>query len=234
MKELIRLKLANSAKQVSFITSTHEYRYGTKLLKSVTTLIKEYTPEFDSISMAERCSKKEGKYYGIEPKDIARQWEEDMNTKADFGTTVHQIAEMIFSSIPSSMIKSFDTQQFVDSIAELYNIFRDKVISTEQVIFDYKLGLAGQIDFLAYNNGMIDLYDWKTSEEIDNKAYGKLKGNFIHIPNSKFDKYSLQLSIYKHILIRKGYKVNKMYLIQLTKEGHKEIECKDYSNILNL
>jgi len=224
MIRLLRLKLASKAKQVSFIDKTHQYYHGKQELESVTTLIKRYSKPFNAIEVAKVCSKKEGKYYGLDPVQIVSDWDKNTEESAKKGTDVHKIAELIFNGI---LVKDTPLSRMLTTE---YLIYQDEIISCEQVIFNQRWALAGQIDLITCDGDKLILFDWKTSEEISNKAYGNMLKPFDFVPDSKYHRYSLQLSIYKAMLMKQGFKVGKLVLKHIKNDTSYDIGCVDYSD----
>jgi hypothetical protein len=115
-------------------------------------------------------------------------------------------------------------EDYVDNITQFLDSLYDKgyKLHSEIKIFDEEMGIAGTIDLLIeLPNGDVMIYDWKTKEsgkfnyfytkDKYNKAYADdmLEG----VPPSKANDYALQLSTYKLMLERKGFKVVKMAII---------------------
>jgi ATP-dependent exoDNAse (exonuclease V) beta subunit len=75
-------------------------------------------------------------------------------------------------------------------------------ITTEFIVGDTDLKIAGTFDLLAYNNetNEIELWDYKTDKEIKfSSEYGN-KLDVFNIDDCEYNKYSLQLSIYKYLI----------------------------------
>lgn len=104
-------------------------------------------------------------------------------------------------------------------------------IHTEYIVYDDNL--AGQIDMICSDKkGNYFIIDFKTNEKIETNSYGKkLKGIFSDIDDSTFYHYSLQLSIYKQMFDKE---IKGLYLIHITKENYKLIECVDIFKSYNI
>ena len=79
---------------------------------------------------------------------------------------------------------------------------------TEWKIFDSKLSIAGTVDMVYQKkNGDLFIFDWKRSTKIVNDVGTIIKSDFDfgydelnNISNNSYNKYCLQLNLYKYIL----------------------------------
>ena len=77
------------------------------------------------------------------------------------------------------------------------------------------------------------ILDFKTNEKIDANNYNKYFNNELStIPESTFNGYSLQLSIYKSLL--KKYEIKDLYLVHITEDRYEFIKCEDLIKTENL
>ncbi|KEG11911.1 hypothetical protein DQ04_02151000 [Trypanosoma grayi] len=95
----------------------------------------------------------------------------------------------------------------VDTITSNYD-----VVAVEQVIASPTWGIGGTVDFIARNRRTQKLLigDWKTSGSVASAfRFGAFEtpccGCLMHLPNSKFHRYAMQVIIYGEILKREGY-----------------------------
>lgn len=204
---------------------------------SVTTLIDTFFPHFDAQGQADRIAQSPAfqkshnqpkyKYFGCkDAQDIQNKWQQ----APLLGTALHANIESFLNGEPYSVDFENETcfQQFLrlNSNSRWWNFdsFR-----TEMSVFDPELRLAGQIDFVGLirnqaNPRHVILIDWKRCENIEDISFSRLTGKGAelchgvcrHVENCKFNKYSLQLNIYKHLL-EKNYQVlvKKMFLVQM-------------------
>ena len=95
---------------------------------------------------------------------------------------------------------------------------------SEWRIFDEDFHIAGTIDLIAKNNGAFEIYDWKRSEKvvlangekITQNQWQRGVGQLQDIPDTSYNRYVLQQSLYRYILERKyNLIISKMYLIVL-------------------
>lgn len=216
---------------ISFIPETHTYLYrGCDCLKSVTTVISELFPAFDSYGMAEVKARKEG----VSPNVFLDQWALASREAAETGTHMHAQIENFFlgRKTNSSYHLRFESptvkcDKYVDVAKELeyFNDFISragiKPYRTEWPVFDIDARIAGSPDLVAEKDGKLMMFDWKRSTKVVNafesrginarpnlscwNRYGF--GPYSALPDCSFVHYSLQQAVYKRIL-RKNYGVN--------------------------
>ena len=107
-------------------------------------------------------------------------------------------------------------------------------IASELVIGDLEYNLGGMIDQVFYNkkSGKIELWDWKTNEKIDSDSRYTFNAPISHVPSSKLEEYSLQLSLYKHIIEKNtNLEIGDCYLTWFNEnnQSYKVFKCHDYS-----
>ena len=188
---------------------------------SVTTWIHRFIEKFDADKIINNMMKSHNwtnnKYYGMTALEIKALWDNNGKEAAQAGTKMHYDIECFYNNITvenNSIEYSFFLNFHKDYNQSL------KPYRTEWLIYDEDLRLAGSIDkiFLAYDNSL-EIYDWKRSKEIvKNNKWNKWMNNSIisHLPDTNFWHYSLQLNVYKAILIRKyGVNVKDLYLVCL-------------------
>ena len=227
--------------RISFDEKTHTYYVdgSSEGIISVTTLMHNHFPKFDSNKALKLMKNKSEKYPNMSDEQIKNLWSENGKIASGNGTKLHKMIENYYNSIENDpneeKIKEF--QYFL----KFNQIIKDKFIPyrTEWSIFDGTIDLAGQIDMIyKKSDGTFGLYDWKRIKELkkDNifeKGLGKLSNldhcNYIH--------YSIQLNIYKRILeTRYNIKISEMYLVILHPENENYIleEVKDMRKIIDI
>lgn len=234
-KTVQQIKLRNLEKEIGFHEGVHKYYHGDKQYISVTTIVGHFAPFFDPTgAIAKSCAVKEG----CEVADIKRKWKLKGKIAAERGTVVHAAGEFLLNSgnpdlsddiVINKELDCYDStrhEEYKQYIAAMRSFIKDegvkdRVFATEAVLFSKAYQVAGQADFLIWNDdGSIDIGDWKTNEKISDYAYNKtLYGGLSHLDDSTLVKYNLQLSIYKYMLINEGFKVNKTYLVHVKPDG---------------
>lgn len=241
------LKLKNSHSRDAFITfneELHEYYIRNpeyplirkqKVKISVTTYIHKLFPEFDADNIICKMMKssrwEESKYYGMHAYEIKALWEQNRIEAARLGTQMHKNIELFYNSNMNmvNFINNYNIditpefQMFINFQSDNKHL---KPYRTEWEIFDEDNNIAGSVDMLYENkDGTLDICDWKRCKEIkkeNNWEHGRFP--IMHLPNTNFWHYSLQLNVYKYILETKYEKtINNMYLICLHPENENYI-----------
>lgn len=192
---------------------------------SVTTLIHKYSTEFNADLIIYRMMKSKNwpssKYYGLTKEEIKKSWEDNRDEAANLGTMMHADIERYLDGLPPLNDKTTEFQffkSFWQDFTEKYPKFR--VFRVEALVYDehfrYGQGICGSIDCLLKNDkDQYIILDWKRSKEIKMKG-GKMKPPFDDMADVNFSHYTLQLNIYRHILMTKyGYNVIFLMLVIL-------------------
>lgn len=195
---------------LSFKESDHSYIDNrNNHYVSVTTFIKTYFPKFKSEIIAKRIAKKRG----INTSEVLAEWDNVRNKASAYGTKVHLILERGLRDEEFEYTEDFLSLAEItrESIRSIVSGIKEKydLIKPELILFSPGLGISGTMDLLIHKSNTDEylIIDWKTNREIQKKnkyksfGFGPAEGladvNFIH--------YSLQISMYKHLLLREGY-----------------------------
>lgn len=189
--------------RLSFDPVSHSYFVDGEEYISVTTLVDEYFPKFDSEYWAARTALREG----VDPEVILARWEHEAERSRSLGTAMHEKIERYYLG--------YDDGDDEDAM-RLFRLFavhnRLYPYRTEWRIFDEEFGVAGTLDFLELTpDGTYNIYDWKRSKKLvssdgrilADSPYGK-RGLYPvdHLHDTAYWHYALQLSIYRSILER--------------------------------
>ena len=187
---------------------------------SVTTFIHSFIELFnaDKIINTMMSSSKwsNNKYYGPSKSEIIQLWNTNGDEAACAGTKMHYDIECFYNNM-KVINNSIEYNYFIN----FYNNHNYLTpYRSEWIIYDEDLRLAGSIDMVFINSdNTLEIYDWKRCKDIvKNTKWNKWMNNPIisHLPDTNFWHYSLQLNIYKAILIRKyGENVGNLYLVCL-------------------
>ena len=213
-------------------THTYTVLNSNTIFNSVTEFISGFFLPFDEYKIASKLSNLE-KYKGQTIDDILSDWENRRNR----GTIVHkEIEDFILkmnqnnTNYITKSITNLDpkSKQGIEFLKKC-DIYKNNVIFPEVKVFTEELKLAGTIDLMIYNKpkNSISLIDWKTNIEI--KKHGFRMGTkqpTSKIEDCSFNKYELQLSMYKYIL-ETYYHVNVsgLYIIHLKESSFKYLNC---------
>lgn len=217
--------------------------------QGVTTFISTLFPEFEALRIATKCSKnpKKKEYFGRKPEEIVLEWEKNAKEAAAFGTLIHAQAEkMVWGELVDIITNATKTptkkQKYVHAVYEFIQILLEKyeVVSTEQILFSPKYGLAGTVDLLLKDKetGEYVIADWKTSKKITKanffqKGFAPLK----HLDDCNQNHFFLQLNIYQALLEEETYYPffdYKKKVFHITEKGVKEIDVPDMPKEMEL
>ena len=146
------------------------------------------------------------KYYGQTAEEIKAGWILSGKTASNLGTKLHENIEHMIDGLEiqdDSVEYSYFLKFWVDFNSK-YPKF--KPYRLEWLIYDIEKRISGSIDcVLEDDQGNVILLDWKRSKEIKSEnPFQKGKGYFSDMDDCNKNHYTLQLSIYRHIL-QKNY-----------------------------
>jgi ATP-dependent exoDNAse (exonuclease V) beta subunit len=107
------------------------------------------------------------------------------------------------------------------------------LIKSEFVVGDKKSNLAGTMDNLSYNkeSGELVIFDYKTNKIINRKnKYGdRLLHHLDHLDDCEFNKYGIQIWLYKLIIERNTpFNVGNSYILWFSGDNYEKIEIPDF------
>lgn len=189
--------------------------------KSVTRCVSECFEKFDKYGIASKLVRYADKYQGMTVGELIAEWA----ATAKFGTKVHkEIEDYLVSSVPPKIDRAKMAIEWLDD----YLSKSDYTIHPEIIVYCEKFKIAGTVDLLLYNktNNIYSLLDWKTSKKISKTAYGGKKGilkETSDLPDTKFNHYALQLSLYRYLLEKNyGINVQEQSIVHLDRDSIKE------------
>lgn len=187
---------------------------------SVTRLIHFFKEPFDTVKMADACSKgKNPKYNKMKPEDIIALWASENKRAVNLGSWYHDQREkdllacntitregrelQIVNPLMDGMVKLAPDQQLVEGIYP------------EHLVYLKSVGICGQADRIEIVNDRIDVYDYKTNKEIKMESFvgkngksKKLLGPLSHLDECNYNEYALQLSTYMYIIQKHNFNLN--------------------------
>lgn len=205
--------------KITFIDKDHKYFLDNgKELESATNFISRFFEKFDKDYWSKYVAKRDG----FTVKEVLTKWGDKSKDACDFGTLVHNYAESIIKKtiMPEPITRK--EKMYFEAVDLFMTNESYEFFDAETIVGSPKLGIAGTIDGLSKKNNKIFLIDWKTNEKIDFQGYKDKRCNepIIHLPDCKFTKYSLQLSLYRYILEKEyNYEVGGQKLIHLYPDG---------------
>tara|TARA_B100000427_G_scaffold293043_1_gene270791 strand:+ start:171 stop:899 length:729 start_codon:yes stop_codon:yes gene_type:complete len=225
---------------ISLNETTHTYTLQNSDIEfsSVTEFIGRFFKTFDEQKVAEKLSKM-SKYKGQTVNQILENW----NNRKERGTIVHKEIETVI--LEANQNAKFDTKELVQldiktqmaiEFLKKCDIYKNNLIFPEVKVFSKQLKLAGTIDLMIYNKPKdeISLIDWKTNLEIKKTGYNMgVEPATRHTEDCSFNKYQLQLSMYRYILETfYDVKVNGLYILHLKESEFKYLKCQFQQNTI--
>jgi len=203
-------------------------------LKSCTQFIHEFIPEFEK----DRISKRVAEKCGLTQEEILQQWEDEKNLACDLGTQVHAYAESFLLGNKLPKITNEKAKIFLNGLDPVLAYLKNEyeLVDSEKIIFSPRLGISGTIDLLMRKGNRIYIFDWKTNKKIKTEGFNHQKCLYPieHLEDCNLNHYSLQLNIYKTILIEEDYypKDTKysMCLFHISEKGIEPYKVKHMDN----
>jgi len=208
---------------IEFDEPTHKYTVNvlgvkTKMNKSVTKLVHELFPIFNSNEISQKLvkaahNKPDHKYFNLTQEEILHLWNTKKEKACLDGTFLHKSIEDDANCVEVNN----DTVEYT-----YYKKFRHDhkhliPFRTEWCIYYEEVSIAGSIDMVYHDilDNSYHIYDWKRCEKIEKSNRFEFGFDPVdHLPNSNFWLYSLQLNIYKYILETKyEMQIDTLYLI---------------------
>jgi len=230
MKLLMDVNAHEQDKRIQLILNLeHQYYIDNRIqdFLSVTTLIKEFFPKFDSDIVIQKmrasANWKNSDYYGMTTEQIKKQWEQKKQVTSSLGVLLHNTIENHYNNV------NFNTPREVQAEFKQFLAFDSNInwkpYRTEWSIFDERYHICGTIDMVYKDDktGRFHIVDWKRTASIQmNNPYQSGFYPAHDLDDCKFSYYSLQLNMYKFILERKyNYKVDTMSLVCLHPNNEK-------------
>ena len=211
--------------RIAFHEQEHIYTVdGTKVPRSVTKLVHEFTSVFDPLEAVDAMQKgarwEEKRYLYtkndgelLTPEEIVCKWAANGEVQRARGQLLHYQAEQFLNGRTIQAPNSPEFRQFLAIHRTLCGEGL-RVYRTELSVFHCGLRLAGQIDLLCLDAaGAFAVVDWKRCKQIRKDSRQPMKEPLDHLQECNFYAYSLQLNLYAHILwIEYGLPVNRMLL----------------------
>lgn len=201
--------------RVKFIEDTHQYltEDGGELI-SVSAFTERFKPKVDWKAVAKKVAAKQTK--AGEPttvEAILEKWERKRNLAAEIGTAYHTHREELLmkQDKPKFYDVPCETKQCEYSGGLKYSIpinkLENNTVYPELMIYDMDFMICGQSDKVIVTNRKINIWDYKTDQEIKFKAFSsqwvspaKLLGPLAHLDDCNANLYSIKMSLYMYLL----------------------------------
>jgi len=196
--------------RIQFQEKNHQYIVdGKSDYISVTTLIKEFFPKFDSDGIIKKMQKStnwpHSPYFGMSAEEIKRQWKEKAEEASRLGTLLHNTIEDYYNGhnpAPDESIQ-YEFNQFLEFHEKIQTTTNLIPYRSEWCVFHEDYHVAGSIDMI-FRDPVTDelhIYDWKRTPLLKKKNHFQRGFDPIsYLDDCNYIHYSLQLNIYKSIL----------------------------------
>ena len=200
-------------KRIVFDEAPHTYTVDDTHVvpRSVTGVLHQFVNAFDAdVALAEMRARntwvwKQESYLTeqgevMSDDQIKEKWAHNGLVQRSHGTLLHYHVEQFLNGASIEEPHSPEFQQFLylheDVIAPNFTVYR-----TEISLFHVGLQVAGQADCLCLDaDGSIAIWDWKRSKEIRMDSLRQMRAPLVHLPDSNYFHYALQLNLYRYML----------------------------------
>jgi hypothetical protein len=216
------------------------HAYSTEQVPSFRTSTQVASLPFSPFNMnkvAKRCSQSK-KYVGKSTTQIKRGWEMARQN----GELLHRTIEIGLNKGEAAVDERIEPE--FDQFMTWHKKEQENGLEpyrTEMTVYDEELKVAGTVDALFKDSkSQFHMVDWKRCKNINRHAYRnarcKMQG-FTHLLDCNYNKYAIQLNIYKYILERNyGIKIATMRIVNFhpnfenyqeytVPEMRQEVEC---------
>jgi hypothetical protein len=209
---------------IAFDIDKHKYTKDTEEYISATTLIGRFKQPFDAIPISEKYALKH-------PEKTAAEWRAEWKAigkeTAEYGTMVHAELEEKVKQDPryrdAVRLSSDTTIHSLSTLSEL-----EDGLYPELMVWSDRYRIAGQIDLVEIVDGVANITDYKTYKKVDLKSFYNPKTKEwkcmlepLHgLQDCNYNHAGLQTSLYAHILEEAGYKIGKLTMIHIDRNGH--------------
>lgn len=202
---------------IIFYEDGHKYidtRFGNQLV-SVTTEKKKYLRPFDE-NMVKYSAKKQA----VSPVWLQEQWNEAGRIGKERGTLLHNYCcWLAFRKISSLDMNAYPHME--NLVNQIHAFFEDykhwKTLAVECIIGDDVN--AGQFDRIVEDNNLTYIVDYKFQKSFKDAYNGQTMINgYEQYPQDTLHEYGWQMSKYKQILEKKGFKIDGLKLVHFNYE----------------
>lgn len=161
--------------------------------KSVSSVISQFKPKFDSDKWSKFIAEKEGR----KQEDILRQWDTIRDTANEKGKRIHKLIENYLVDGKSENTPFF--KNFLNS----YNSEKEEnsLVFSEKILFNHQYKIAGTSDIIEDCGRYFNVFDLKTNKKFSfcNKYNERMLHPLEHLSVCEYTSYSIQLSLYAYM-----------------------------------
>jgi len=134
----------------------------------------------------------------------------------DLGAELHAKIDCHFNREAVNEEETIDFQQFKQFCTEILDTQKIKTYRTEWTVVDPENSLSGTVDFVGQKeDGTFLIIDWKRTNDVNLVKSPRSRIEPSQRRNQTLEKYSMQLSMYRHILQKEMYRfsVSELWLV---------------------
>jgi len=208
------------------IDDQHRYVLSNKRFNnSVSQIVSKYCPPFPKETIAEAIAKRDGGLAG----DIMAKWDLNAKISTEFGQAIHKSIEywIRYGEKPK--------HPYLAQVVEKWTLafVTTGPVRPEIAVYSEGLSLCGTMDILEITGPRkAKIHDIKTNADLYKDGKKMLKP-FQNLDATPYNKYRLQLSLYKHLMELKGWEIEGICLWHWQEEWTEiKLEPLEVKNIL--
>jgi len=164
----------------------------------------------------------------VDTSQLATEWKNKSTTALTNGTAVHREMELAFQGKYLGDV----SWNYAQANKHLFQL------RAEFIVADYEKKIAGQLDALFFNalTDEFELHDYKTDKKIEyTNRFESLLPPLDFMSNCNFNKYTIQLNMYKHCIEKyTDIKIGVMKIVHIRDENVEVIEIPDCPDIIKM
>ncbi len=221
-------------KDLMFYDKDHTYTLFSDKLKSVSSIVKSFSPDIDFYKMALTTAKRRKVKVSV----VLNEWEKSKVDGITLGKKIHLFGELYARNLVyledndllEPVYQELQLIKFLTDISKNYTI-----IGIEYMVYSTIYKYAGTIDLLLRNNktGKFVIVDYKTNKQLHNDYGDYMKLPFIYLSATNYNKYQLQLSLYTIPFEQLGFQVEDRWIVWLMRdEPYKLYRTNNFTEML--
>lgn len=168
------------------IDTKEEYR-------SVSSVISQLKPKFDSDKWSKYIANKEGK----KQEDVLKQWDDIREAASEKGKRIHKLIENYLNN------GDIEDTPFFNNFLDVYISEKEENsrILSEKIVYLHGHRIAGTSDIIEDCGRYFNVFDLKTNKKFtyNNKYNERMLQPLEHFPVCEYTSYSIQLSLYAYM-----------------------------------
>jgi len=220
--------------KISLDEPTHIYYVNGRAIKtSVSKVIRNLFPKFNSVNQAKKYVKKHKiKKHHLR---VSHKWKQNGIIAKNKGIKGHKIIENYYKKGEFPDILRHPLRPELTNFCKFDKYLKNS--GTNILASEYRLsafGIAGTIDLIVERKGEIHIIDWKFAKKCTYIPWNKFADYpFNDLPDAKIFKYAIQLNLYAKMLHDHGVTVSGMYVVRFYKSEMEVLEIESLGEKVN-